>query len=298
LTGSHRPETPGRYTKADAEKQAASWKQYNPSDKFEVKKLPKAMLEEAPSGRSSTRLDLNELAALVDLAARDNARETEGFYAAGGFDKPVGLEILRANVKYVLEIAQSEREFGDLAKEFSLTKPLTREQAETVYKIIAKRYAWKEQRATKAKEEDFAVATRNVKAVRAGRKAGAMRNSRAIYDFVSPTLVKYSQEVVLVIPLDLRGHPLNPKPYVVAMGQKAEVSVEVDDVIRPAIADNCSGFVVVHNHPSGKASPSKADRQLTDTIRSKAPARTPMIDHLVCGDGQFYSFADEKLYEV
>lgn len=154
--------------------------------------------------------------------------------------------------------------------------------------------------AAKAKE-DFAVATRDVKAVRAGRQHGALRNARAIYTYVHPTLVKYSQEVVLVIPLDHRGKPLCAKPYVVAMGQKAEVSVNVEDVLRPVIKDNASGFVVIHNHPSGEAIGSDADKDLTKRINvgaKKACPSTPMLDHVVVGDGQFYSFADEQLYKV
>jgi RadC-like JAB domain len=148
--------------------------------------------------------------------------------------------------------------------------------------------------------QELAVVERDVKAVRAGRKKAPLTNAETIHLFVKKELVGYSQEVVLVIPLDLRGHPLNPKPYVVAMGQRAEVTVKVEDVLRPVLETNAAGFVVVHNHPSGKANPSKSDKELTLQIKEAAAAAcpgVPLLDHVIEADGQYYSFANGTIYE-
>src|SRR5262249_36452094 len=63
------------------------------------------------------------------------------------------------------------------------------------------------------KAQDFDISTRDVEQVRAGRKRGSMRNAKAIYEYVSPDLLLLSQEVVIVVPVDLRGHPLADKPF-------------------------------------------------------------------------------------
>ena len=91
-------------------------------------------------GRANLVILPGSLAERVDLAARDNARETEGFYAAGGFDTPAGLVILRRVVRDVLETAQSGREFDTYS--LGLTKPLTKAQAASLWKAITKSYGW------------------------------------------------------------------------------------------------------------------------------------------------------------
>ena len=48
-----------------------------------------------------------------------------------------------------------------------------------------------------------------------------------------------------------------------------------------------------HNHPSGVAEPSQADRLLTDQLVSAlAMVEVTVVDHLVVGDGDCVSFVD------
>ena len=70
-------------------------------------------------------------------------------------------------------------------------------------------------------EEGFAVVPRDEAAVARGQKVGPLTDPKAIYEFVKVELLKSSQEMFVVVPLDLHGHPLNDKPYLVAMGSVA-----------------------------------------------------------------------------
>jgi DNA repair protein RadC len=52
--------------------------------------------------------------------------------------------------------------------------------------------------------------------------------------------------------------------------------------------------ILVHNHPSGNIRPSDADLTVTDRIAASGlMLDLPLMDHLIVGHGQYYSFADE-----
>ena len=154
-------------------------------------------------------------------------------------------------------------------------------------------------RSSEANEAPFATTERDPKVVDAGKKWGNMSNAKAVYEALQESLNKESQEVFLVIPVDLHGDPVSP-PVEVARGQRDRVTVDASDVMRPVITSNCSGFIVVHNHPSGAAKPSQADRSLTKNIQQAAKPYQPvvMIDHVIVGRREYYSIVEDKLYRT
>jgi DNA repair protein RadC len=151
--------------------------------------------------------------------------------------------------------------------------------------------------------EGFAVATRSseqVKQVEAARNI-ILRNPKDIYEFVASSMKPMTQETFVVIPMDLYGSPLNPKPYMVAMGQRDRVQVDPGDVLRPVIEANAAAFVICHQHPSGRVRPSEADEKLTESIREAARIACPSVaflDHCIIGANEIYSFHDKKVYKI
>lgn len=149
--------------------------------------------------------------------------------------------------------------------------------------------------------EGLAVTQRDQAAVARGQKVGPLTNAKAIYEFTRTELLKSSQEMFVVVPLDIHGHPLNDKPYLVAMGQRSRVTVDESDVLRPVGDTNAAGFCVAHQHPSGSLRPSEADRALTKRIRESAKTAYPKVvflDHILVTQGGYYSFAEDKAYKV
>lgn len=64
-------------------------------------------------------------------------------------------------------------------------------------------------------------------------------------------------------------------------------------VVRRAIHHNAAAVIVAHNHPSGVAEPSQADRQLTRRLcDALALVDVRVVDHCVVGDGDTVSFAE------
>ena len=70
-------------------------------------------------------------------------------------------------------------------------------------------------------------------------------------------------------------------------------------LIRRACEKKATGVILVHNHPSGSAMPSVAVINRTKTIRSALKAcEMSLVDHLVIGSRNYYSFSDETLVDV
>lgn len=73
-------------------------------------------------------------------------------------------------------------------------------------------------------------------------------------------------------------------------------SVHPREVVKQALAINAAAVILVHNHPSGVAEPSPADRSLTQHLREAlALVEIRVLDHLIVGDGEVVSFAQRGL---
>ena len=64
----------------------------------------------------------------------------------------------------------------------------------------------------------------------------------------------------------------------------------------PAIQFMAAGIIAIHNHPSGDSTASEEDLVVTERlIKSGKILDIPLIDHVIVGDGSYYSFKEEKI---
>jgi DNA repair protein RadC len=64
------------------------------------------------------------------------------------------------------------------------------------------------------------------------------------------------------------------------------------EVVRRCLAHNAAAVILGHNHPSGVAEPSAADRQITRRLQEAlALIDVRVLDHFIVGEGEPYSFA-------
>lgn len=64
-------------------------------------------------------------------------------------------------------------------------------------------------------------------------------------------------------------------------------------VVQQALSYNAAAVILAHNHPSGVAEPSQADRNITERLqRALQLVDIRLLDHLVVGDGEVVSFAE------
>ncbi len=65
------------------------------------------------------------------------------------------------------------------------------------------------------------------------------------------------------------------------------------EVFAPAVTHHAAAILVAHNHPSGDPRPSDEDRELTRAlVKSGELLGIPVLDHVVIGDGRYYSFKE------
>jgi DNA repair protein RadC len=77
----------------------------------------------------------------------------------------------------------------------------------------------------------------------------------------------------------------------ISHGGITETAVDIRIIIREAVMANSTIMAVCHNHPSGNLTPSRADEELTRTIRHACELmRIHFLDHVIITDGEYYSF--------
>lgn len=81
-----------------------------------------------------------------------------------------------------------------------------------------------------------------------------------------------------------------------AQGTIDECPVYVREIVRRGLELGAAGLILVHNHPSDIAEPSRADKELTQQVA--AAARTlgmRVLDHLIVTRAEVFSFRSEGL---
>ena len=79
-------------------------------------------------------------------------------------------------------------------------------------------------------------------------------------------------------------------------GTLTQTSVYPREVVKAALRHNAAAVILAHNHPSGVAEPSAADRNITRQLRDALQlVGVRVLDHLVVGAGEPTSMAARGL---
>lgn len=115
------------------------------------------------------------------------------------------------------------------------------------------------------------------------------------YELVRHDLAYERQEILMVILKDIKGRLIALEK--VSVGTLSEVLVHPREVFFPAIRRKANSFILVHNHPSGDPTPSKADIDLTyHLLRSSQIMGIHLDDHLIIGNSTFVSLKNLGLF--
>jgi DNA repair protein RadC len=115
-----------------------------------------------------------------------------------------------------------------------------------------------------------------------------------IYDLFGPQMRHLTQEQVICATLDSRLRHIGTT--VVSVGSVSETTAHPREVLRPVITRGAFGFVLIHNHPSGDPSPSRADERVTASLLEAANLmQVIFLDHVIIGRpspgrSPYYSF--------
>lgn len=112
-------------------------------------------------------------------------------------------------------------------------------------------------------------------------------------DFIKMKIAAIDHEVFAVLFLDV-GHRTIAFE-ILFHGTINYAVVYPREVARAALRHNAHAVMLAHNHPSGNATPSIADRILTDRIREAlATIEINLLDHLVIGGGNWTSMIEHE----
>jgi DNA repair protein RadC len=113
-----------------------------------------------------------------------------------------------------------------------------------------------------------------------------------IYNHMRPKLQDLDVEEFWA--LLLNQHYRLIKNVRISHGGITETSVDIRVIIREAVLANCTVLAVCHNHPSGNLSPSKADNDLTRSIKRACELMNiHFLDHVIITDGQYFSYHEQ-----
>lgn len=86
---------------------------------------------------------------------------------------------------------------------------------------------------------------------------------------------------------------------VIASGMIDRVVVSPRKIVECALSAKAAAIIVVHNHPSGDATPSKADVDMThEIIKAAKLFNISVHDHIIIGQNTYFSLHDNHLMEV
>lgn len=127
--------------------------------------------------------------------------------------------------------------------------------------------------------------------LRGVREADALVSPEGVRDYLHLLLADRPHEVFTVVFLDAQHRVLDAVEMF--RGSLTQTSVYPREVVIEALARQAASVILAHNHPSGHAGPSLADRVLTRTLQSAlALVDVQVLDHLVVTRLSVLSFAE------
>jgi len=121
-----------------------------------------------------------------------------------------------------------------------------------------------------------------------------LSNPRDSGDYLSARLRHLPYEVFACLYLDNHHRVIAFEELF--RGTVDSASVYPREVVRACLEHNACAIILAHNHPSGIAEPSAADRAITDQLRNVLGIiGVRVLDHLVIGAGDPVSMAERGL---
>lgn len=119
-------------------------------------------------------------------------------------------------------------------------------------------------------------------------------SSKSVFELMRPILGELPHEEFWIIFLNNSNKILQKTQQ--SKGGITGTLVDVRLVLKTALEVGATSLILVHNHPSGTLKPSKADKQLTQKLKTASESLDiKVLDHLIITEKAYFSFADENL---
>ena len=131
-------------------------------------------------------------------------------------------------------------------------------------------------------------------AVRRGGEINRVMDAAGIADRYIPQMRYLKKEEIRGIWVDNRFRILGET--VLSLGSVNQALLSPREIFLEAFRYKAVYFILLHNHPSGDPMPSQADLSGTGRIRQAGQLlEIGLLDHIIIGDGTFFSMKEEGL---
>lgn len=118
-----------------------------------------------------------------------------------------------------------------------------------------------------------------------------IHNSRELFDYLYMVMRDKSRECFMVIHLDAKNRVIDTE--ILFEGSLTSTSVYPREVVASALRHKAAALIFAHNHPSGDPQPSSDDISITQQLVAACRLVSITVhEHLVIGNNQYFSFAD------
>lgn len=118
-----------------------------------------------------------------------------------------------------------------------------------------------------------------------------LTSPRSVREYLQMTLASKQYESFVVLFLDVKNRLLHTEELF--RGTLTHTSVYPREVVKAALKHNAAGIILAHNHPSGTAEPSPADRTLTQALKQGLEmVDVRVLDHFIIAGPHVHSFAE------
>ncbi|MCF0173108.1 MAG: DNA repair protein RadC [Bacteroidales bacterium] len=123
------------------------------------------------------------------------------------------------------------------------------------------------------------------------REEAAIYNSIGAASLMRPVLAPLDHEECWVIYLN-RANRIIARECI-SKGGTSTAAIDIKRVVKKSVERLASGIILFHNHPSGSCKPSNVDCRYTASLKDALKLlEIDLIDHIIVGGGEFYSFSD------
>ena len=118
-----------------------------------------------------------------------------------------------------------------------------------------------------------------------------MNSSKAVFEIMQPIIGDLQHEEFWVLYLNNSNAIINKMQL--SKGGITGTLVDTRLLFKKAMELTATAIILAHNHPSGTLKPSKADKDLTQKIKTAgATLDIKVLDHLIITEKAYFSFAD------
>ncbi len=125
-------------------------------------------------------------------------------------------------------------------------------------------------------------------------KADTLDTPQSVSQYLCMQIGQLSREQFYVLFLDAQNRLIQAE--CLFQGTLTQTSVYPREVVKRVLQHNAASVIFAHNHPSGIAAPSEADKRLTQALKNALSlVDVRVLDHFVVAGNNTYSFAQTGL---